>query len=363
MVYTAVGAILGSSLMTTLPAYADSGFKEFWGKMFQNGQYVQQAPAIAYNGTSYFGIWYIQHLLQQDGITATWNGQSLQLSSVPVQRSTTLSTTANGTSTGTTAPVNSINVDGVTYVPLASVQALLQQSGAGIGLKSPEDGGDGSDSAAQGPSLRAPIEQIKGALDKLQSFGEDGGKGHGEDAHASFEQFFSAIAKLQTAVVELQAVSNAGAAMNGTTTSTPTTTGTTTTGTTTTPTTTGGTTTTTTPTTTGGSATTTTTTTASVASVTAALQADIASLTQLLNSTTGGVTPTSGTGSSSTTTTTGTTGTTATGSGSTTTTTTTATPATFASIVEDIMMQLATLESMQGPGQGDSHHDDAMARG
>ncbi|WP_303802665.1 hypothetical protein [Alicyclobacillus macrosporangiidus] len=31
------------------------------------------APVIAYQGTSFFGVWYLNRLLQQDGIQVQWD--------------------------------------------------------------------------------------------------------------------------------------------------------------------------------------------------------------------------------------------------------------------------------------------------
>jgi hypothetical protein len=42
-----------------------------------------QVPVVAYNRTTFFGVWYLQQILRQYGITANWDGQSLSISNMP----------------------------------------------------------------------------------------------------------------------------------------------------------------------------------------------------------------------------------------------------------------------------------------
>lgn len=48
-------------------------FTCFWGNLIQDEKNVSGAPVIAYQGTSFFGVWYLNRLLQQDGIQVQWD--------------------------------------------------------------------------------------------------------------------------------------------------------------------------------------------------------------------------------------------------------------------------------------------------
>ncbi|MCF8567180.1 hypothetical protein LLE49_20890 [Alicyclobacillus tolerans] len=254
LVYTAIGAILGSSLMASTPAFADTGFKSFWAGLIQNGQDQGKAQAIQFQGTNFFGIWYLNKLLAQDGIQASWNGNTLQLSNVPVQQPTTLS--LQGSSAPSTSPIfsDAITVNGVTYVPLSSVQQLLQK--LGVGIQSGANQG--------GPSAAGIIdsEQLLGVINKLQSsaqklnqytqavsaislfnfgaaMGPGPGRGESESEHSAVNALTSGLQQLQSAYDQLNRMMNAlqafgATATSGSTTSSTTGTSGTTTGTSTT---------------------------------------------------------------------------------------------------------------------------------
>ncbi len=196
VVYTAIGAILGASLMSAGPAFANSNFRVFWGNMLQNGKFITNAQAISYNGTSFFSIWYFNKLLAQDGIQANWDGKTLSLTNMPVQQSTTLSVN-NGT--GNNTPANSVVIDGVTYVPLPTVESILSKEGSNIQLQDgndKQDTGNGQGREDGNSGVSRIVEQIHSALGKLQDFSHNNSK---DDSHDSFEKLFSAIAQLQKA--------------------------------------------------------------------------------------------------------------------------------------------------------------------
>ena len=224
MVYTTIGAIVGSTLMATPAAWAAQNFKTYWAKFVQDGQSEGSASAIQYGGTNYFGIYYLDKLLAKDGIQAVWNGSELQLNNVPVQNTTTLSVAGvNQAVAGSPLMTNAITVNGVTYVPLSTVQSLLSNVGVTM------SGGDSQVSSGSplGGTLSTPTisrgqvqsvtEKLKEAQSKLTSymknapqlsfsgglFGSQGGNGDAKDALHSLT---SAMQKLQAAYTKLTAL-------------------------------------------------------------------------------------------------------------------------------------------------------------
>jgi hypothetical protein len=377
VLYTAMGVIIGSSFMAASPAMAsDLNFKTFVASLVQNGQTVSKPSAIAYNGTSYFGIWWLQQQLKKDGIQVQWDGKSLTLTGMPVQSTSTLS--AQGTSGTNTVFANSINVNGTTYVPLSEVQALLQASGSRVQL---HEGGDSSE--GQNNSFKGVINQLKNINEKLTEFQNAQLHGQGDSMGEAFSSFAGSLTKLQSVINELKQMpqpswtSGSTGATGGTSTGTSTGTSSgTSTGSSSTSgsTSTGGSTSTSGSTSTGGSvstgSSTSVTPTVALSAVIASLQTDWNTLNayalQVAASASG-----SASGSSSTGTTTGnsstgstSTGGTSTGSTSGSTSTGTTTPGTDVSaVIADINTQMQNLtvmeQMMQSPWSqgGSSHHD------
>lgn len=209
VLYTAVGALLGGTLFAAAPALAASNFNSFWGGISQNGQSSSGAQAVSYDGTSFFGIWYLQKLLSQDGISTTWNGRTLSLSNMPTQQPTTLSVT-NSSGATVSAPINSLSIDGVTYVPLSTLQSLLQQEGLSVQLQAGSSSGQGSQGDDndnhnwRSNNYEVISAMITEAADKLQDFANEQQGSFSSDADRDhFEQLLNAIAKIQMAEVML----------------------------------------------------------------------------------------------------------------------------------------------------------------
>lgn len=238
LVYTAIGAILGSSLMASTPAFADTGFKSFWAGLIQNGQEQGKAQAIQFQGTNFFGIWYLNKLLAQDGIQASWNGNTLQLSNVPVQQPTTLS--LQGSSAPSTSPIfsDAITVNGVTYVPLSSVQQLLQKLGVGI-QSGANQGGPSAAGIIDSEQLLGVINKLHSSAQKLNQYtqavsaislfnfgaamGPGRGRGESESEHSAVNALTSGLQQLQSAYDQLNRMMNTLQAFGATATGTSTT--------------------------------------------------------------------------------------------------------------------------------------------
>ncbi len=203
--YTVIGAVVGSTLMAMTPALAaQDGFKSFVANLEQDGQVVSKPSAILFNGTNYFGIWWIQQQLLKDGITVNWNGTTLSLNNMPIQQTDTLSASSNANSSLGTAFTNTINVNGVTYVPLSSVQGLLQQLGSKVQLKSGHDSKDAVDGENQPSTLKGSIHILKHVAEKLSEYSSEDmhSQGHGEGKIMS--SFAGSLAQLQTVIDNLQ---------------------------------------------------------------------------------------------------------------------------------------------------------------
>jgi len=235
LAYTTIGALIGSAIISTAPAFADanSGFKVYWGQVFQNGQFFEKSPAIQHDGTNFFGLWYLNQLLQKDGIQVKWDGKTLQLNNVPVQQATTL-TVANPDGSATSAsPVvaNSIVVNGVTYVPLSTVETLLTKLGSRFHI---EDGsghgqGDSKDAVSSSGLLQSAAINLHNAIANLSTFGvvgaggsdgngpkhSDGGnKGRFGGPGGVSGMFTSAMAQIASADTKVTTLENAFATLN-----------------------------------------------------------------------------------------------------------------------------------------------------
>lgn len=230
-VYVGIGAILGSTLMAAPAAMADSSFKSYWAKFSQNGQSTGSAQAIMYGGTNYFGIYYLQQLLKKDGIDATWNGSELSLNGVPVQQATTLSVATNSATSGSTSGsplfTNSITVNGVTYVPLSTVQAMLAQ--AGVRLNEGDQGSSGSNNVGiSAGNVQKVVSHLKDAENslasyvkaeaKLQSKIAQGKKVDPGDAMDTMRHLTDGMARLQAAYNTLSTLQSMLATSSATTT-------------------------------------------------------------------------------------------------------------------------------------------------
>lgn len=249
-VYTTIGAIVGSTLMSSPAALAEQNFKSYWAKFAQNGQQSGSAAAILYGGTNYFGIYYLQQLLKQDGINVSWDGKELQLNGVPVQQTTTLSVSGSTPSSSTTSPLltDSIQVNGVTYVPLATVQAMLSASGVHLNEGDRQDGSGSNNttSSISAGSVQSVIEHLKEAVGSLSEYAQIAAKlqqqtsllqglfasrdhGNNGDTKEALQQLASAMQKMQAAYTNLTALATTASSTSTSGTSGIGTTGTTTT--------------------------------------------------------------------------------------------------------------------------------------
>lgn len=230
--YTATGILIGSTALTATTAFAKtSDFRAFTSNIFQNGQMAQSAQAVQYNGTNFFGIWYLNQLLTKDGIHATWDGKNLTLTNVPVQQTSQMTVS---TSSNTSNPViaNSIDVGGVTYVPLTTVQTLLQQLGAHIHLA---DGPDGKPATKPGSgdqqtniNIRPIVAHLQNAVTSLTKPAKDDNSNVGDtvkiyaDAISQLQIAYTEVTDLQSAMKAYVAASTSSTSSTSGTVSAPT---------------------------------------------------------------------------------------------------------------------------------------------
>lgn len=219
--YTTVGALAASLIMTATPALASQNyFKTFAAYLEQDGQVVSKPPAIAYDGTSYFGIWWIQDQLKKDGIDVSWDGKTLSLTNMPVQQTDSL-TVSNANSSTVASPIfaNTINVNGVTYLPLSEVQDLLTQAGSQFEFKTGNNDGQSSDSQdgqASNSNFENAIHKLKNINEKLSEYQSEDNHGDSENAHLS--SFASSLIQLQSVIDQLNKISSSSTSTSGSTT-------------------------------------------------------------------------------------------------------------------------------------------------
>ncbi len=149
--------------------------------------------------------------MKKDGVNVSWDGKTLSLTNMPVQQSNTLSVTNANTGTSQ-SPIfaNTINVNGVTYVPLSEVQDLLKQVGSPIEFKTKDDG-DTSDNNNKGygtTSYVGAIHKLQDISEKLTEFQTQGQHGDGEGEGELFSSFAGSLMQLQSVIYDLNQVSN-----------------------------------------------------------------------------------------------------------------------------------------------------------
>ncbi len=87
--------------------------------VFVSGSMWNQVPVVVYGNTTFFGVWYLQQILRQHGITANWNGQALSVSNMPKLVSNT-QVQVGQTSLSTSV----IQYNGHTLIPVTLLQSL-----------------------------------------------------------------------------------------------------------------------------------------------------------------------------------------------------------------------------------------------
>lgn len=87
--------------------------------VFVSGSMWNQVPVVVYDNTTFFGVWDLQQILRQHGITANWDGQTLSVSNMPKLVSDT-QVQIGQTSLSTAV----VQYNGRTLIPVTLLQSL-----------------------------------------------------------------------------------------------------------------------------------------------------------------------------------------------------------------------------------------------